>query len=799
MSLILTKIWGWTRYIFAPEMQERRKLREGFTRENLLLWAVVTAVVAVVFFLLPGTTFTLYLPHKAGWDWVEVPIQRLPAWVWWGLFLFATGLCLYPRFTAATVAVFFSLYYFYAAANGSPVRIWGRDLLFRFPELDFYAFHYFLPLFVFFTALLTFIYFPARKGSPQDRPSAFDVLLCLATLVTTFEFIWNFVERGDRAGLVLWRDVVFGTVMTVISIEMCRRVLGWVLPLLGVFFFIYSVFGFIFPGGLSHKGFPYNEVISFLYGIEGIYGTIANVYATYVFLFILFGVLLERTKVGDVFVDLAFALVGRLKGGAAKSAVVSSGLVGSIVGSGAANIVITGTFTIPLMKRSGYMPHYAAAVEAVSSIGGHLMPPVMGSAAFLLAAFTETKYVYVALISFVPALMYYFSVYLSVHYRACLRGIEGLPKEELPQLKALMKKDGYLLLPVLLLIVMLVVGFSPFYAAFWSILVALALGCFRDETRLVQLPALAAEWLGWGGPPAGKEGEAPPQGFLARHGSLLFGLSLLVALPFLDFSIGHTIFWAAGAVLLFSSPRLVSAFVQGAINSLTIGATAGIMGVVLAGVTMPGLALKFSAIVLEYAGGSLPVAILLCAIASYILGMGMTITASYVLLSILAVPALVELGVPVLAAHLIILWLSQDASLTPPFALGAFIAAGIAGADPMRTGFTSLKLAKPLYIIPFLMAYSPILMDPGSAWGDVIITWISGFMGFFCSAAALEGFLRRKLLLWERGLLVAAAFLLFFNVGWMKLAGAAFMGMGIALQYFHRPPKEAPVRFQPAK
>ena len=212
------------------------------------------------------------------------------------------------------------------------------------------------------------------------------------------------------------------------------------------------MYGNYFPGRLLHKGFSYNEVVNFIYGTSGIFGVIANVYASYVFLFILFGVFLEKTKVGDVFIDLSYALVGRLRGGAAKASVVSSGLVGSVVGSGAANIVITGTFTIPLMKRAGYKPHYAAAVEAVSSIGGHLLPPIMGSAAFLVAAFTETDYGWIALISLVPALMYYFSVYMSVHFRSGLDGIHGLSKEELPELLPLLKKDGYLLLPVALLI-----------------------------------------------------------------------------------------------------------------------------------------------------------------------------------------------------------------------------------------------------------------------------------------------------------------------------------------------------------
>ena len=283
---------------------------------------------------------------------------------------------------------------------------------------------------------------------------------------------------------------------------------------------------------------------------------------------------------------------------------------------------------------------------------------------------------------------------------------------------------------------------------------------------------------------------------------LLAGLSLMIVLPMAGHTFFEAIFWAAVATVVLSSPRVIDGLERGAINSLIIGVTAGVMGIVLAGVSMPGLGIKFSSIILGYAGfldealgitgTALPVAILLCAAASYIMGMGMTITASYVLLSILAVPALVELGVPLLSAHLMILWLSQDASLTPPFALGAFIAAGIAGADPMRTGFASLKLAKALYIVPFLMAYTPINMTKGAPWLDVANVWVTGFMGFFCTAAALEGYMRRKLQIWERIAFGLAGCLLFFYVPWMKITGAAIMVIMVSLQYFGSTGREAP-------
>jgi TRAP transporter 4TM/12TM fusion protein len=795
---LTTRIGAVARAVFAPEMMDRRRLRQGLTRENLALWLGITALIAVFWLILADRSIPVFLPQDGRWQWFDVTVLALPAWAWVSLWLFASGLCLYPRITATALATGFALYYIYAAANGSPLRIPGvaGDVA-RFPHLPIYAYHYFLPLFIALTGVLSFVFYPARAGSPRDRLSAADIVLCLATVITTFDFVWNFAERGDRAGLVEWNDVFFGTVIAIIAVEMCRRVLGLVLPLLGVLFFFYTWLGPYFPQALSHRGFVYDEVIAYLYSDSGIYGTIASVFATYVFLFIVFGAILSKTKVGDVFIDLAFALVGRFAGGAAKASVVSSGLIGSIVGSGAANIAVTGTFTIPLMRRSGFSPQYAAGVEASASIGGGLMPPIMGSAAFLVAAFTEVSYGYVAMVSLVPALMYFYLIYMSVHYRACRQGIAGLPREELPDFRTVIRKDGYRLLPVVLLIALLIVGFSPFYAAFWAIVSALAISCLRPDTRLVQLPAPLADLLGWGGAPA--DAPAQPRTPLARYGGLIAGAAVLAGMPLLvGASLGDAIFFALCAAVLLSSPRLIEALSQGAVSSVVIGATAGIMGIVLAGVTMPGLALRFPAIVLEYAGGSLPLAILLIAIASYILGMGMTITAAYVVLAILAVPALMALGVPELNAHLIVLWLSQDSALTPPFALGAFIAAGLAGADPVRTGFVSVMLAKALYVVPFLMAYSPILMDPGTPWWDILLVWVTSFIGFLCLAIAIEGFFRRKLLWWERLLFASAALLLFFQVWWMKAAAIAILALALAVHRLYNPPHLAPPAPRPA-
>ena len=791
MTAIWPTILSSLGYVFKPQLKSPRILGDGLTPSNLILLAIVSVVIVLMAVVLTGQTFTLYLPHYADWRWVDITVVSFPPWVWLAFWIITAGLCLVPRVCAVSIGVVFSLYYLYAAVNGATVRLPfdGGDLV-SLPYIRIYAYHHFLPLFVTFSAVLAFIYFPASYRSPQKRPSTFDIIFCLLTLASTFDYMWNFAERGEREGLIHWNDVVFGTILIIVSLEMCRRILGLILPLLGVIFIAYNLFGQHISGMLAHSGFGFNEVVAYMYSDSGIYGPIANVFATYVFLFIVFGTILQMTKIGDVFVDVAFALVGRYKGGAAKAAVVSSGLVGSIVGSGAANIAVTGTFTIPLMRRSGYAPHYAAGVEATASIGGQLMPPIMGSAAFLVAAFTEVSYTRVALISLVPALMYFYSVYMAVHFRACSIGIAGLPKEELPSFMGVMRRDGYRLLPVALLIALLIMRFSPFFAAFWAICAALAISCLREDTRQLQLPNPLAALLHWGGRPTPEDGEKVHTGLVASWGGVVAGIAIIVVLPlFFSINVPAALFFAICGTVLFSSPRMINTLSKGAIASLVIGATAGIMGIVLAGVTLPGLALRFPAIVLEFSHGSLPLAIVLCAIASYIMGMGMTITAAYVILAILAVPALVTLGVPELNAHLMILWLSQDSSLTPPFALGAFIAAGIAGSDPTRTGFAAVLLAKPLYVVPFLMAYSPILMDPGTPWWDILIVWATGFVGFYCLAIAMEGFFRRKLTWLERALFMGAAIGFFFQLWWIKAAAVALLGLGIVLQGMLRSPE----------
>ena len=855
-------LFKWIKVIISPESQPRRIFAPGLQKEGLPIWVVLTALLLLYQILIAGKTYTLFLPDGITWGWQELRLPILGFWTSFIFFLYVTGVCLFPRVTIWLSATVFGAYYIYGAANGGPVDLllgfggvlhyylspilptgakgvisWLSGSL-KFPSLEFYAFHYYLSLYIFFTAILTFLCYPARERSPRHRPSSVDILLFVITLNILINYILNFADRGERAGIIEWHDVIMGFLAVVISIEMCRRMIGWVLPILGILFCLYAVYGNYFPGRLTHAGFSFNEVMAFLFGSEGVFGVVAGVYASYVFLFIVFGVFLEMTKVGDVFVKLAFALVGHLQGGPAKAAVISSGLVGMICGSGVPNIVITGTFTIPMMKRAGFQAHFAAAVEAVASCGGILMPPVMGSAAFLMAAFTEIDYSYIALVAFVPAVMYYFQCYMSVHDRAGLWGIHGIPREELPRLGTVLKEEGYLLVPVLILVLRLVIGRSPFDAALWAIVSAVFLGFFREDTRMVGLPPMIARALkvpAWrtdvdlarvraeyatgallkeNRPAAEIEAEyrrivdeamaAPGRGLLRENWMLGAGAALFAVLLATGFGLGFALFWSIAVAIVLSSPRLLETFERGAFNSLIIGVTAGIVGVMLGGISVPGLGLKFPSIVIGYSrvfvdlfgwtGSELWMAVFFIGAAAYVMGMGMTASAAYVLLSVLAVPALIKLGVPLLNAHMLTFWFTITAPLTPPFALGAFVAAGLAGCDPMKTGFAAVRLAWALYIVPFLMAFQPILMDKGASWVEIGVTWVTGFMGFYCSAAGLEGYvLHRKLAIFERVIFLVAAFLLYSITPWKIGVGTALMALGIAMARYYAPVPEAVV------
>lgn len=575
------------------------------------------------------------------------------------------------------IAVLFVLFYVFGAGFGTS----GEQ--------------YHVGLYLLLTFLLIGIFYRFNQNSPTNRPSAMDIVLLGLTVIAIGYWILEYKTLANRAGAYSKLDVIVGAIALILSLEYSRRTVGWALTIIAGVAILYALFGRLMPSAIAHKGFTMQRIVEYGYFSQaGIFGIMANVMATYVILFIFFGAFLEKSGVGQFFIDLPMAIAGRSIGGPAKVAITASGFFGSVAGSAIANTVATGAFTIPLMKRTGFRPHVAGAVEATASVGGQFLPPVMGAGAFIMAERTELPYSHIALISVAPALLYFFAVWVMVHLEAKKWNIKGLPKEDLPQLFPLIKRQWYCLVPLLTLVATLISGSTASKAAFFAILTTIVVSYFRPETRL-------------------------------------------------------------------TPKRLWEAMVLGARNSLAIGGAVGCIGIIIAVIDLTGLGRIFPDLVLSVAGNSSVIAILLLAVASLVLGMGIPVTAAYLITSELAVPILTsdQMGVSFVAAHLIIFWLSQDSNITPPVALGAYAGAAIARANPWQTGWACFKFAKLLYVMPLLFAYTHILMD-GTLIQN-ILSVATAVVGTFIFSLVTMGYFVRKTRWIEWIALAIAAFLAF--------------------------------------
>ncbi|RJX28834.1 MAG: TRAP transporter fused permease subunit [Desulfarculus sp.] len=520
-------------------------------------------------------------------------------------------------------------------------------------------------------------------------------------------------------------DIILAVLGCMVVARLCNRPLSWLTLLVLAATAGYLLYGHYYgPYQLAmflHKPYSVERIATTLWlTTEGIYGVPLGVAATFVFVFVLFGAFLEVTGGGNFFIDLAYALTGRMSGGPAKTAVVASGFMGSVSGSAVGNVVATGSFTIPMMKRVGYRPHVAGAIEAAASTGGQLMPPIMGAGAFLMAEFTNTSYLTIIKISLVPAIMYYLTVLLFVHFEAQKEGIMGQPKDRLPKAWNVVKGGLHFIIPVAILIYILLMNYSPMMAGFVAVLSTLAASLLANLVRWSVnkglVPELSKERLSLGG--------------LARA----------------------------------EGKQVLTGLERGAKNAVMVSVACAAAGVIVGMVQLTGMGLKFSSLVLDLSFGIEALAILLIGAASLVLGMGLPVTASYIVLATLAGPALLDLGVPLLVTHMIVFWYSQDANVTPPVSLAAFAGAGVAGANPMQTAFFSWKLAKGLYIIPLVMAYRPLLgmgKDYELWHWEVILAWVTTFLGLVAFAAALDRYMFRRATWLETVMLVLAAGLLF--------------------------------------
>ena len=502
-------------------------------------------------------------------------------------------------------------------------------------------------IYVFITYILVFLLYKSKH--PAFR--VLDYILMILAGASVLYWIINYEALNYRAGAETQMDQYVAAVGVILGIEIARRAVGSVFVIIGVVMLAYGIYGEYAPDLIMHPGDTFLGVCTTIFFKEdGVFGIMANVLATYVLLFVLFGAFLEKSGAQRFFIDFPLAAGGHRTGGPAKVAVIASALFGSISGSAIANTVSTGAFTIPLMKKAGFRPHIAGAIEPAASIGGMFMPPIMGAGGFIMAELTGFPYSYIMLVAIFPALMYFMSVFVMVHYEAKYHNIRG-EKSETPAMQIL-KKEWYYISPLLIITVLMLFGFSAGFSAVIGIISCIAVSWVKKDTRI--------------GP-----------------------------------------------------KEFVEAAKLGTESSLKIGATVGIIGIIIAMLTFSGLILTFADIVIELADGSLVLTILFIALASLVLGMGVPVTAAYLITAVVAVPALTHLGVNPIAAHMIVYWLSQDSNISPPVCIAAFAGATIAKAPMWRTAFSAFKFAKFLYLGPFLFGFVPEFSLQGDFW-DIV-------------------------------------------------------------------------------
>ena len=505
-----------------------------------------------------------------------------------------------------------------------------------------------------------------------------DLALAVLSIATAAYLVLFEDALHARNEVPVLTDLIFAGLAILLMLEITRRTAGYIIPFIAIFFLGYALWFGKYMGGMWN--FPGVNLQRMLYRMyfapDGIFGTIATISSTFVFLFVLFAAFLLKSGAGDFIIRLSIALMGKMIGGPAKMAVFASGLMGSISGSAVANTVGTGSITIPLMKRVGFSSTFAGAVEAAASTGGQLMPPIMGAGAFIMSQWTQIPYLTIVGVATIPAAMYFLSVAFFVHLRAKKLGLKPMEDAEIPRVMDVLKEGWNFFIPIAVLIGLLMSGFTPTYSA-----------CAGIGSIVV------ASWL-----------------------------NKKTRMGFKD---------------------ILDAFAQGARGMVTTGVILLCSGIVIGVVLMVGAGIKFSIMISTIAGGSLLVTIVLIALASLVLGMGLPVTASYIVLAVLAAPSMEMMGASLISAHMLIFWYSQDANVTPPVCLAAYSAAGISGSPPLATGFESWKLAKGLYLIPLLFVYTPILFE-GTLW-QVLETSVCGLAGLFCFAVFFEGYHRTHL------------------------------------------------------
>ncbi len=598
----------------------------------------------------------------------------------------------------AAIAITFSVFQVYTAAFGTLDAMLQR------------AVH------LAFALCLIFLLYPARVSWPRDKIHPIDVVFAILGAAAPLYIVVFYKQLVMRAGLVTTTDYIVGIIAILLILEAVRRVVGIPMVCVAILFLVYALYGRQLPGVLAHRGADLPTLVQHLfYTTEGIFGIPLGVSSTFIFLFILFGAFLEKTGLGQLFIDLSNAVAGWAAGGPAKVAVIASALEGTVSGSSVANTAGSGSFTIPMMKKLGYKPEFAGAVEATASTGGQLMPPIMGAAAFLMAEFIGLPYFRIVTAAIIPSLLYYFGVWTQVHFEAKRLGLRGMSRDELPKIGDVLKERGHLLVPLIALIYLLAKGYTPMRAALVAIVLTIGCAMLKKNTRI----------------------------------------------SFFD---------------------IVEGLEKGARGALGVVAATACAGIIVGVVTLTGLGLRLGSVLVDIADGKLFLTLVFTMLTSIILGMGVPTTANYVITSTIAAPALIMMDVPVLAAHMFVFYFGIIADVTPPVALAAFVGAGIAKANPLKTGIQATKLAIAAFLVPYIFVYNPslLLIDVNAV--DMILISITAIVGIIGVGAGMEGFFLMDLTVIERVIFFVGGLLLVIPGLQTDIVGFSLLAIGYIMQ-----------------
>lgn len=535
------------------------------------------------------------------------------------------------------------------------------------------------------------------------------ILAFTGAAIATGHQLFNFEAINNRYGAITQGEIILGAILVLVLFDGCRRTIGWPIVILAGMFIFYGLYGAYLPDPLAHRGYSLKRVASQVYlGGGGIFGTPLGVSATFVTGVVVLGALLEKTGAGQVLMDFATALTGRMRGGPAKAAVVGSSLMGMISGTAVANVLTTGPISIPLMRKSGYRKEAAGAIEAVASTGGQLMPPVMGAAAFIMAEFTGTSYLTIAKAAFLPAVIFYAVLLAMVHFEAVKRKIPILRDADSVTDWVAILRHSYLLIPLPVFVSMLLNGYSIMLSSFWAVIASVLVSYLNRATAL-------------------------------------------------------------------TPRRIIDTCVVAAQAVIPVALACAAAGVIIGIITLTGIGLKFSTLVVALSGGSLPLALVLTMLTCLILGMGLPTAAAYILVATLVAPALVNLGVSLLAAHLFVLYSAMLSSITPPVALAAYAAASIANGNPLKIAVLACQFGMAAFAVPYFFVYDPAILGLDVTWVQIAMSFVTAIIGGICASAAMMGHFTGRLNIIQR-LLFAAAAILFMNSDWrVDLAAFALL------------------------